>query len=440
MPPDSIPRIARPCAQPGPAHLDCRTSGVTTSLSLSAGRVPTIHRLLTAAFYLCWPRSSGATDAAPQTLEGAHWVPLIGQRNDVDLMLKIDKSKKDLVLLEAKTMRESGFWERRDIQEMICRSPDAFCEELNEYIHFVGSEVRPAEFVQDRIDLLGIDPDGSAVIVELKRDNHKLHLLQALSYGGMVAKWETKRFLDELCKFNKQKQGIEEAKEEIEEILDEGDIEAVNRNQRIVLLAEQFDYEVLITAEWLTEKYNVDIRCYRLALAKNGNDDFLTCTRAYPPPELTEVAIRRRRKKEIGDTAATSWDEFLLKIENQHEANFIRNQIALGQENKSSRLSITYRIGNLRQYRVYAKRQFAYVLQFGRFDDDVEFWRSRLSASANVGTRHGGLHLRFRLRTEDDFKNFVSAWNDELKDRPLVGSSEQMSDELVGEEGRGEKL
>ena len=105
-------------------------------------------------------------------------------------MLRIDKAAKGLILLEPKTTRESGYWERRDIQEMIRRTPEPFFNELNEQLHIVGGEVRPAEFVQDRIDLLCIDPNGVAVIIEIKRDNHKLHLLQALSYAGMVAKWD----------------------------------------------------------------------------------------------------------------------------------------------------------------------------------------------------------------------------------------------------------
>jgi RecB family endonuclease NucS len=103
-------------------------------------------------------------------------------------MLRIDKTNRSLIRLEPKTMKESGYWERRDIQEMICRSPGPFCDELGEYIHIVGSEVQPTDFVQDRIDILGIDSDGAAVVVEIKRDSHKLHLLQALSYAGMVAK------------------------------------------------------------------------------------------------------------------------------------------------------------------------------------------------------------------------------------------------------------
>src|SRR5262247_633858 len=172
-------------------------------------------------------------------------------------MLRIDKANRLLIPLERKTMRDSGYWERRDIQEMICHTPTPFFEELGENIRIVGSEVQPTDFVLDRIDVLGIDPDGSAVIIELKRDNHKLHLLQALSYAGMVAKWEPKRFIEQLRNFNGAQQGINQANEKLEEFMDEGDIDTVNRDQRIILLAEHFDYEVLVTAEWLIERYDV---------------------------------------------------------------------------------------------------------------------------------------------------------------------------------------
>ena len=53
-------------------------------------------------------------------------------------------------------------------------------------------------------------------------------------------------------------------------------------------------YSVLITAEWLSEHYRVDIRCYRLKLATDNGAEFLTCERVYPPAELTEQSVRAR--------------------------------------------------------------------------------------------------------------------------------------------------
>jgi RecB family endonuclease NucS len=124
-------------------------------------------------------------------------------------MLRIDRSAKSLALLQKRSLRDAGYWERRDLQQMIRHAPDTFCDEIGESMWFVGEEVAPANEVQDRIDLLAIDGEGAAVIVELKRDNHKLHLLQALSYAAMVAHWQPKRFVEELAKYNGEGQTVE---------------------------------------------------------------------------------------------------------------------------------------------------------------------------------------------------------------------------------------
>jgi hypothetical protein len=345
-------------------------------------------------------------------------------------MLRIDKASKSFHSLERKTLKDAGYWERRDLQKMIRQAPKEFCRELGEKICFVGEEIAPTDVVSDRVDLLGIDPDGIAVIVEIKRDSHKLHLLQALSYAGMVAKWEPKRFIEQLCAFNKKGQeAFEQAKEELEEFLEDGDVEALNRNQRIVLLAEEFDYEVLITAEWLTERYDVDIRCYRLALAKNGNDEFLTCTRAYPPPELTDLAVRRRRRKEIGGEEATDWGEALKSIENDAVVKFYKQELAAGRASNPKYKALRFYIGDRRRFTMNAQKKSARVWQSGRFEDDIEFWSSRLGERGNVETKRGGRRLRFYLYDDTDFGKFGTAVNTELTRIEFQGSVEDEADE-----------
>jgi hypothetical protein len=42
-------------------------------------------------------------------------------------MLRVDKTGKAFIALEDKSMREFGYLERQDIQEIICRTPDPFC-------------------------------------------------------------------------------------------------------------------------------------------------------------------------------------------------------------------------------------------------------------------------------------------------------------------------
>jgi hypothetical protein len=84
-------------------------------------------------------------------------------------------------------MAQVGLLERGDLQHMIRQSPDAFFQELGEDLKLVGEEIKPADFVDDRIDLLAIDKLGRSAILELKRGTHKLHLLQAIAYAGVYS-------------------------------------------------------------------------------------------------------------------------------------------------------------------------------------------------------------------------------------------------------------
>ncbi len=327
-------------------------------------------------------------------------------------MLRIDRSQRTLTPLASKKLAEVGLLERSDLQRMILKSGDAFFAEMGESLKIIGEEVRPTNFVFDRIDLLGIDSDGVAVIIELKRASHKLQLLQALTYASMISKWSTENFIEEYAR-NKSR---ESAGSEIEDFLEQGDLQAINRSQRLILLAEEFDFEVLATAEWLYEQYDVDIRCYRLVLATNDADEFLACSRIYPPPELTAQAKRRGiRSSSSSGGGFANWNIALANVENSAVSEFFQTEAATGREKAPSKALIRFRIGEKVRYRISARRTFAYVRQIGRFNDDEKFWAGRLSEPREIRPVGGGKRLRFRLRTEQDFKNFKQAWNEELQ-------------------------
>src|SRR5262249_46798094 len=112
-------------------------------------------------------------------------------------MLRIDRKERTFKRLTPRAMPEAGIRERDDLQRMIKASPGEFFEEMGENLLLVGEEVKPTDIVDDRIDLLAIDPEGTAAIIELKRQDHKLHLLQALAYASMVSKWDPSRFVAE---------------------------------------------------------------------------------------------------------------------------------------------------------------------------------------------------------------------------------------------------
>ena len=217
-----------------------------------------------------------------------------------------------------------------DIQEMIHRCPDPFFTEMGEPLLLVGQEVRPTDFVEDRIDLLAIDPQGNSVVIEIKRGTNKLHLLQGLTYASMIAKWDGTRLLEECSQ--QRSQTIEEVEKWIEgflEVYPEDLNQILNQSQRVILLADAFDYEVLAAAEWLNERYDVDIKCYRLRLSVEGENEFLTCTCIYPAPELSAHAEKRGRGISR-PLKWTDWESALGTITNSAVSDFFREELATG--------------------------------------------------------------------------------------------------------------
>jgi hypothetical protein len=326
-------------------------------------------------------------------------------------MLRIDRTSRTFQPLDQCLLPERGIRERSDLQQMIKTTPDPFFRELGERLLLVGEELRPAEFVDDRIDLLAVDETGGAVIIELKRGGHKLQLLQAVAYAGMVAKWDSARFIAERSRLTGQAQDATE--EEFEEFVG-GDVAVVNHSQRIILIAESFDYEVLVAAEWLNEGFNVDVRCARLSLSSDGANDFLTCSVIFPPPEITEHAVRRGTSRRATPSRWGGWDEALADCDNAALVACFKGQLANGVRNNLSRRLITVAVGGRGWFNVQARKSRAYVWQSGRFHDDLAFWKARLSPQADVTEVADKRRVRFYLVSETDFRRFEEACKTDL--------------------------
>ena len=326
-------------------------------------------------------------------------------------MLRIDRENKKFTKLGKSGMSKAGFTEKYDLQKMIKNSPEAFFGDMGEKLLLIGEEVRPTDFVEDRIDLLAVDQQGCLVVIELKRGNHKLHLLQALSYASMISKWEHSKIIAERQNFSGQSE--EDTEEEIEQFLLQ-DVANLNDSQRLILIAEDFDYEVLITSEWLSEQYDLDIRCYRLALSIENDAEFLTCTCIYPPPEITKHARKRGRKDPTTQSRWPNWDKALETISNKAVVEFFKSELNTNRENYLSKRIIYYRLGGQRRFFIAARTKTAYVWQERRFLDDEAYWIDKIGKHIDVKPVRGEKALRFFLSQTGDFKRFLDAINEDL--------------------------
>lgn len=325
-------------------------------------------------------------------------------------MLRIDKKEKKLVRLTKTTLADAEHWERQ-LQDMICADPDAFCDEIGERLRFVGQEVRPSDAVPDRIDILALDESGNAVVIELKRGNNKLQLLQAVSYAGMVSRWEADRLIETLAaNFGLSHPDARSAIEEHTGL----DVSSINNEQRILLIAEDFDPALLVATEWLHENFGVDIRCYRLQLSQENGSDYLTCTCIYPPLEIASLTRGSENRPVQSAAGWTDWDSALNGIENSALVKFVHAELARKQESSLPKRQVIYRVDGRRRFWLSSRKKNAYVWQKGRFEGDEAYWRKVLSSPVQLQEVVGGRSLSFHLASSADFVAFGNAMHNDL--------------------------
>jgi hypothetical protein len=329
------------------------------------------------------------------------------------VMLKIDRQKHLFTRLENPSLADVSISERYHLQEYICNSPEAFFDEIGQALFLIDKEVQPSDDVDDRIDLLALDKEGQAVIIELKRSNHKWQMLQAISYAGMIGRWQPEEFLAQVSRLGNDRV------DQLHEFLEVGE-EEINRHQRIILVAEAFDYSVLIGAEWLSEQFGVDIICCRLSLATESGTsaEYLVCSNIFPTPELALLARRRGRgNRGIGGKVVMwpDWDTALADVTNPDVVAYFNQEIKAGREDYLQRRVIHYRDKDKkRRWWIGARPRFAYVGQDCRFDGDIDFWRAGLSHPESIKPVGHDNCIRLHLYTGQDFLFFHQAVTQKL--------------------------
>jgi CRISPR/Cas system-associated endoribonuclease Cas2 len=204
-------------------------------------------------------------------------------------------NKKSLSKIEESTFKELNMTEN-DIEELLRNNIEVICDE-EESLLIVGRQVKNESL--GRSDLTAVDNNGSIVLIEIKRDKQDIKLrreafeFQAIRYAASYATIDS---IDELVKlvyapyidkYNKDhdlgdRTSTELGNRKIKEFLSiNNSIEKFNENQRIILIASDFDNQTLSAVAWLN-KNNVDISCLKLIPYKINQEIALKVEKILP--------------------------------------------------------------------------------------------------------------------------------------------------------------
>jgi len=127
-----------------------------------------------------------------------------------------------------------------------------------------------------RADIIALDRAGNSVIIELKRDMGVLGVeTQALQY---LAEFSAHKGADFIKRFSKHNKALEE---QVRGFLgDDVDVENLNSQSRIVLVARAFDQALFSMGEWLSSS-GVPFRCIEYTPFEVGNKRFLSFSIAF---------------------------------------------------------------------------------------------------------------------------------------------------------------
>jgi len=325
-------------------------------------------------------------------------------------MFKVDTAQKKILPVNETTLADEGLKEQQDLEAILVNSFDAFAQKLGINGLLIGRQIYVADEVLDHLDMLAIDASAKTVVIELKRSYDDNQLYQAIGYAAMLSDWTTDDFAQELSQSTRTSPA--DARKRIEEFL-KGNMGALNRFQRVIIVAEEFDFKTLVTAKWLREKHGVDVSCVRCDFGKSGTDLLLSVVVLLPTPGLAEMA-RDTRVQAAGEESAT-WDSRIQETKNDDVAGFFRSELNAGQERDSQYLH--YRINAQRRLSLGLRRKHAYIWQYGRFDDDIAWWRAKLGDRLNVESKDGAAALSFTVKTKQDLEKVKQFAGGELTEK-----------------------
>ncbi|MEZ5219789.1 MAG: hypothetical protein R2715_25160, partial [Ilumatobacteraceae bacterium] len=195
----------------------------------------------------------------------------------------------------------AGLTERSDLQEWVLRHPEILGDGVR-IVTFEFDRWRTASGApeRDRLDVLGLDRDGTLVVGELKRDAAPDTVeMQAIKYAAMTSRFTVESLATAHARFLSRDGDAVSAAEALEllNVHTSFGIDPVAlRRPRIVLVAGSFPSIVTATAVWLTEMgvsfTLVKVQAYRTG--GPGTHLLVTVSQLYPVREAESFMVGPR--------------------------------------------------------------------------------------------------------------------------------------------------
>lgn len=154
---------------------------------------------------------------------------------------------------------------------------------LGERLFLIDRQVRVAD-LGDRMDLLALDTEGNAVIIELKRSTLDTPVdMQALRYTSYVSRWNYDDFESQAESLSGRGQDFNftEAYEEFCLTEEAEEIPDVNSGQRIILAGTGIRDRLGSVSLWLAEN-GIDIKVVEFDIRQQGDTILLTPSTIIP--------------------------------------------------------------------------------------------------------------------------------------------------------------
>ncbi|PEQ91709.1 hypothetical protein CN481_15585 [Bacillus sp. AFS006103] len=192
-----------------------------------------------------------------------------------------------------------------DIEELLRSNIDMVCDE-EESMLIVGRQVRNVQ--HGRSDLTAVDNKGNIVLIEIKRDRKDIESrkeafeFQAIRYAASYAKIAdpedlvNKIYAPYIEKYRTEFEhpsltSFELGNRKLNEFLQvNGSENSFNKNQKVVLVASEFDEQTLSAVAWLNSN-GVNISCYKLIPFKIQDDVFINVEKLLPLADYEDYYV-----------------------------------------------------------------------------------------------------------------------------------------------------